>query len=78
MKEIEKPTFVQAKNQTPKTQNDIVIGEIQGLKKRDIMKFFLKNTHRETEHSDCYSETTIIRHYPSTKTKSYFLLFKLF
>jgi hypothetical protein len=40
MKEIEKPTFVHAKNQTPKKQNDIVIGEIQGLKKRDIVKFF--------------------------------------
>ncbi len=43
MKEIEKPTFVHAKNQTPKKQNDIVIGEIQGLKKRDLVKWnFLK------------------------------------
>ncbi len=43
MKEIEKPTFVHAKNQTPKKkQNDIVIGEIQGLKKHDIVKFFKK------------------------------------
>ncbi len=40
MKEIEKPTFVQAKNQTPKKQNDIVIGEIQGLKKTRYSEIF--------------------------------------